>query len=299
MTHYQLVASNKLKSWIVISAFVAFVSAVGAAFFYLTNSDLTLLPIMIIFSGVGAVSSYWFSDSLVLAISGAVPADRNKWFNFYTTAENLAIAAQIPTPKLYVISDSAMNAFATGRDPRHAVICATSGLLTRLDRSEIEAVVAHEMSHITNYDTRLMTIVSVLVGSVLLLSDWYFRGRLFVSRRSERNEAGGILMILGLILIILSPIIAQLIQLAISRRREFGADAQAVAYTKNPQGLIDALSKLTADTEPLEAANRGTAHLYIINPLRENNKSGNGFTNLFSTHPPIADRIAALQKLIA
>lgn len=298
MTHYQLVASNKIRSFVIISLFVIFVASVMSAFVYLTGNDISFIPLIVIFSSIGAVTSYWFSDQIVLGLSGAKPANRNEWFDFYTTAENLAIGAQVPTPKLYVIEDTAMNAFATGRDPKHAAICATTGLLHKLDRSEIEAVMAHELAHITSYDTRLMTIVSVLVGSVLLMSDWFLHGQLLFGRKSDRESGGGVMAIVGLVLIILSPIIAQLIQLAVSRSREFAADAQAVAYTKNPQGLIDALTKLTSDREPLEAANRGTAHLYIVNPLRATNKSGNAFSNLFATHPPLEQRIAALQKLL-
>lgn len=297
MTHYQLVAGNKIKSAVIISMFIAFCTAVGAAFVYVTGADYSLILIIAIISSLSALGSYWFSDSIILSMSHAKPANRAEHFDFYTTAENLAIAAQIPTPNLYVIEDSAMNAFATGRDPRHSVICATTGLLSRLDRPEVEAVVAHEMAHITNYDTRLMTVVSILVGTILLLADAFFRSNLLFGRRSEKNSGGGVLLIIGLVLIILSPIIAQLIQLAISRRREFGADAQAVAYTRNPQGLIRALAKLSNDEEPLEAANRGTAHLYIINPFHKSNGKSSFFEKLFSTHPPIEERITALEKI--
>jgi len=194
-----------------------------------------------------------------------------------------------------VIDDTAPNAFATGRDPQHAVVCATTGLLSKLSRTELEGVVAHELSHVRNYDTRLMAIVAILVGMLALLADWLIRGSLFRGNRDNREERGNmgaILFLIGIILAILSPIIAQLIQLAISRRREFLADASGVLITKYPEGLISALEKISADQEPLEAANRATAHLYIVNPFK-----GKNISSLFNTHPPIQERIKALKEM--
>jgi len=211
----------------------------------------------------------------------------------------LAIASGLPKPRLYVIEDSATNAFATGRDPDHAVVCATTGLLQKLSRTELEGVIAHELSHIKNFDIRLMSIVAVLVGMVALLGDIFLRTS-FRGGRSDRrgNQAAVLFLVLGIVFAILSPIIAQLIQLAVSRRREFLADSGSVAITRQPQGLISALEKISADHEPLEAANKATAHLYIVNPFKE---KGHGtrdwFAGLFNTHPPMEERIKALKSM--
>jgi heat shock protein HtpX len=235
----------------------------------------------------------------VLGISGAREADRKRDFLFYTVSENLAIASGLPKPRLYVINDSAPNAFATGRDPKHAVICATSGLLEKLTKVELEGVIAHELSHIKNYDTRLQSIVAVMVGLIALLGDWFLRSRLFGSKDREDNNSGAIFMVLGLVFAILSPIIAQLMQLAISRRREYFADASSVKITRQPSGLISALKKLSEDTEPLEAANKATAHLYIVNPFKgKRNGITNKLAGLFNTHPPIEERIRVLSQML-
>ena len=261
---------------------------------------LGVAGLALIISGVITFVSYYASDKIVLSISGARPADRKRDYNFYTVAENLSLAAGIPKPKLYVIEDSAPNAFATGRDPKHAVVCATSGLLNKLTRTELEGVVAHELSHVKNYDTRLMSIVAVLVGMVALLADIFLRTS-FRGGRSDRrgSQAAAIFLLLGIIFAILSPIISRLIQLAVSRRREFFADSSSVAITRQPSGLISALKKIAADHEPLEAANKATAHLYIVNPFKE---KGHGavdwFAGLFNTHPPVSERIAALTKMV-
>jgi heat shock protein HtpX len=243
-------------------------------------------------------ASYYFSDKIILGISGARPADRKKDFLFYTVAENLSIATGVPKPKLYVINDSAPNAFATGRDPKHAVVCATTGLLEKLDRTELEGVIAHELSHVKNYDTRLMAIVAILVGMVALLADVFLRVGLRGRGNRREGEAGTIFLVVGLIFAILSPLIAKLIQLAVSRRREFFADASSVAVTRQPQGLISALSKISSDQEPLEAANKATAHLYIANPFKEKGHGAVGwFADLFNTHPPVEQRISALKQM--
>lgn len=300
MTHYDLVASNKRKSWLVITLFVVFI--VGATYLMAKGFgfDLSFVGFALIFSGVMSFSSYWWSDSMILGLSGARPASRQEFFDFYTVAENLASSQQMPMPKLYVIEDTAMNAFATGRDPQHAAVVATTGLLSRLNRSEIEGVIAHELSHVKNYDTRLMSIVTILVGFVALLADWMLRMNFLGRRRSNDSEGGqigAIFFIIGMLLALLSPIIAQLIQLAISRKREFLADASGVAMTKNPEGLASALEELDQDKEPLEAANKATAHLYISNPLKNRSDAIGWFAGLFQTHPPIKDRIAALRAL--
>ncbi|KKQ42078.1 MAG: Protease HtpX-like protein [Microgenomates group bacterium GW2011_GWC1_37_8] len=305
---YEVQSSNKRKSAFIIVLFLLFTTvvvyvlaqAIGIYMGY-EPGGLGFVGLALIISGIMSFGSYWYSDRIVLAISSAKPADRNKEFNFYTAAENLSIGAGLPKPKLYVIEDSAPNAFATGRDPEHAVICATTGLLAKLSRTELEAVLAHELSHIKNYDTRLMSVVSVMVGIVALLGDWFLRMSWFGGRSKDRDKGGigAIIMVLGLIFAILSPIIAQLIQLAISRRREFFADAGSISLTRQPSGLISALEKISLDHEPLEAANKATAHLYIINPFKEGIKGGVGwFANLFNTHPPIEERVKALQQMV-
>jgi heat shock protein HtpX len=303
---YEAQSANRLKSAIIMALFIVFVTAsvyiislaLGTYFGY-EPGGLGIAGIAFIFSGLTTLISYYASDKIVLAISSARPADRKRDFHFYTVAENLSIAAGLPKPKLYVIEDSAPNAFATGRDPDHAVICATTGLLAKLDRTELEGVIAHELSHIKNYDTRLMSIVAILVGMVALLADIFLRIS-FRSSRSDKksDQAGAIFILLGIVFAILSPIVSQLIQLAVARRREFLADSSSVLVTRQPSGLISALEKIASDHEPLEAANKATAHLYIVNPFKE---KGHGavdwFSGLFNTHPPVSERIAALRKM--
>ena len=301
MTHYQLVAQNKRKSWLVIVGFTVFVGVAAWLMTYSFGYDLSLVGVALLFSGVISFGSYWFSDTVVLAVSKARPATRDEFFDFYTVAENLSMSLQIPVPKLYVIDDTAMNAFATGRDPKHSAIVATTGLLSRLNRSEIEGVIAHELSHVTNYDILLMSIVSILVGFIALLADWMIRiSFLGGGKRRDSRDSGQIEMILGLVgfvLVLLSPLIANLIKLAISRKREFLADASGVAITKNPMGLISALNKISQDQEPLEAANKATAHLYISDPLKNQKGGVSWFANMFNTHPPVEERIQALQSI--
>jgi len=258
---------------------------------------LSMVGIALIVSGIISFGSYWYSDKIILSISGAREAKREEFFDFYTIAENLSTSKRLPVPKLYVIEDSATNAFATGRDPEHAVICCTTGLLQKLNRSELEGVIAHELAHIDNFDIRLMSIVTILVGFVALLSDFILRTS-FRRKRGNDREGGqlqAILLIAGILMALLSPVIAKNIQLAISRRREFLADSSAVAITKNPEGLAKALEKIALDKEPLEAANNATAHLYISNPLI--NTKGHMFSKLCMTHPPVEERINALRSL--
>ncbi len=299
MTHYQLIESNKRKSIFVIFFFIVFILSAAYLMAYGLGYSMDIVGIALIFSGVMSFTSYWYSDKIILGISGAHEASREKYFDFYTVAENLAASKQMPKPKLYVMEDTAMNAFATGRDPEHAVICATTGLLAQLNRSELEGVIGHELSHISNYDIRLMSIVTILVGFIALLSDWMLRMTFWGKKRSSDREGGQLQIIIfaiGLILAILSPLIAKLIQLAISRKREFLADSSSVGFTKNPQGLINALQKISQDKEPLEAANKATAHLYISNPLK--NLPKGLFTNMFATHPPIEERLIALRAVV-
>lgn len=304
---YEAIDANKRKSAIIIIAFVGFITlatyvfvqAFGAYFGYKTGG-LGFVGIAFIISGLMSIGGYYFSDKIVLAISSAKPADRKKDFTFYTVVENLSIASGLPKPRAYVINDTAPNAFATGRDPEHAVVCVTRGLLDKLTRTELEGVIAHELSHIRHYDIRLAGVVAVLVGLIALLGDMFLRASWMGRRSSNRkgNQLDVLFIILGLLFAILAPIIAKLIQLAISRRREFMADAGAIALTRQPQGLISALEKISADKEPLEVANKATAHFYIVNPFKNKAHGAlNRFSGLFNTHPPVAERIKILSKM--
>ncbi len=292
------IQSNVTKTYVIMSVFVAFVILVayvlGAALGYGTD----LLWMAVIFSVISSFISYYWGDRIVLAMSHARPADRKRDFDFFTVAENLAIAAGLPKPKLYVIDDTAMNAFATGRDPRHAVICATTGILTKLERRELEGVIAHELSHIKNFDTRLMAVVAVLVGTVAFLADMFLRNLWWGGHRDrdEDRGAGQIMLVVGIALAIITPIVATLIQLAVSRKREFLADASAADLTRYPEGLARALEKLGSDREVLEAATNATAHLYIVNPFKGKQFAA-WFSGLFNTHPPIKERIKILRSL--
>lgn len=302
---YESQTSNKRKSAVIIALFLIFVTvsiffiskAFGVYYGY-EFGGLGISGLALVISGLLSFGSYYYSDKIVLKISGARPADRTRDFKFYTVAENLSIAVGIPKPKLYIIDDSAPNAFATGRDPDHAVICATRGLLDKLSRTELEGVIAHELSHIKNYDIRLMSVVAVMVGTVALLGDFFLRSG-FRSRGDRKSgQIGTVILVIGFLFAILSPIIARLIQLAISRRREFFADASAIFITRQPSGLISALKKISSDHEPLEAANKATAHLYIANPFKDKAKSAVGwFAGQFNTHPPMEERIKALEKM--
>ena len=297
---YEQIARNKWKSAALVLFFIAFIFLLTWVFEEVTGLGKGGLVAAVVIAMIMAAGGYFASDKIVLAISKARPATKEEFPYLNTVVEGLAIAAGIPTPRCYVIEDTAPNAFATGRNPKNAVICVTTGILEKLNRAELEGVVAHEMSHIKNYDVRLQTVVVVMAGVVALLSDWMLRSFLWGGgRRRSRNDrgsggAGAILIILGLFLAVLSPLIAQVIQLAVSRKREFLADASGAMLTRYPAGLASALRKISADTEPLEAANKATAHLYIVNPL----KNVKGAVNkLFSTHPPIEERIAALEKM--
>jgi len=305
---YEVRTSNKIKSAVIVVLFVVFIFI---AVYVLTNAfgyymgytpgGFGYFGVALIISGVSSFVSYYYSDKIVLGISGARPADGRQDKLYKSVVENLCIGAGIPRPKLYVINDSAPNAFATGRDLSHGVICVTTGLLEKLTRTELEGVLAHEITHIKNYDTRLMAVVAVMVGLVALLGDWFTRSMFWGNggRDRDREGAGTIFIVLGIVFAILSPIIGTLIQLAISRRREFMADAGSVEITRQPQGLIGALKKISLDIEPLEAANKATAHLYIVNPFKgEVNKAVSTFAELFNTHPPTIARIRALQSML-
>jgi heat shock protein HtpX len=298
---YEQISRNKWKSIALVGFFMAFIFLLTWFFEYVTGWGKGGLVLAVVVSMTMAAVGYYASDKIVLTISRARPATKEEFPYLYNVVEGLAIAAGLPAPKCYVIDDTAPNAFAAGRKPETAVICVTTGILEKLNRVELEGVIAHEMSHIKNFDVRLQTLVVVMAGIVALLSDWMLRSFLWGGgrRRGGRSRsgsggAGGILILVGLALAVLSPFIATIIQLAVSRKREFLADASGAMLTRYPAGLASALRKISADTEPLEAANKATAHLYIVNPLK--NIKG-GVNKLFSTHPPIEERIAALEKM--
>ncbi|MBI5394067.1 MAG: M48 family metallopeptidase [Verrucomicrobia bacterium] len=303
VSFYDAIASNKRRSIVLCSFFILIIGALGMAFGVVLGDPGFATGLALIFAGGSAWISYYHSDSMVLAMSGARPVVHEQYPFLDNVIEGLAIAAGVPKPRAYIIEDTAMNAFATGRDPQHAVVCVTSGLLTRLNRAELEGVIAHEMSHVQNYDIRFMSLVVVMVGVITLLSDWFLRSLRWRgvggSRRSGSDGRGGgaavlVFLVIGLILAILAPIVAALIQAAVSRQREFMADANGVRLTRYPKGLADALRKLGADTEPLEAANKATAHLYIVSPLMAH---GGRVNSWFSTHPPIEERIKRLEAM--
>ena len=297
---FEQISENKFKSGLLVFCFIVLIFLLIWVLQYLLGFGPAGFILALVIASLMAFISYWSSDKIVLAISRARPATKEEFPYLYNVVEGLAIAAGIPAPQCYVIDDTAPNAFATGRNPKNSVICVTTGLLQKMNRAELEGVIGHEISHIKNYDILLQTLTVVMIGVVALLSDWILRGvfwgggRRRSSSRGKGNSLVLALLAVGLALAMLSPLISQLIRLAISRRREFLADASSAQLTRNPAGLASALRKLAADTEPLEAANKATAHLYIVNPL----KNLRGFVNkLFSTHPPIEERIAALEKM--
>jgi heat shock protein HtpX len=298
---YEQIASNKRRSFFLVLFFLALIFLLVWLFDQMVGMGTAGLVAAAVIAGAMTIGSYYASDKIVLTMSKARPVKKEEYPYLYNVVEGLTIAAGIPQPRCYVIDDTAPNAFATGRNPQNSVIVVTTGLLDKLNRVELEGVIAHEMSHIKNYDVRLQTLTVVMVGVVALLSDWMRRSFWFGGgrrRSSDRGKGGGggaaLILALALVMAILSPLIAQLIRLAISRKREFLADASGAMLTRYPPGLASALRKISADKEPLEAANKATAHLYIVNPLLEH---GGRINKLFSTHPPIEERIAALEKM--
>lgn len=297
MTIYSQIEANKTKTWLIMVVFTLFITMLAYVFGKATGYGTSFIGLALIISGFLSFGSYYYSDKIVLKLSGAREADRKKDFDLYTVSENLAIAAGMPKPRIYTIEDSALNAFATGRDPDHAVICVTEGLKDKLDRRELEAVLAHELSHIQNYDTRLLAVVSILVGTIALLSDWFSRSLWWQGKhRDDKSSISSVVLIVAVILAILSPFIATLIQLAVSRRREFLADANGALLTRNPDALANALEKISKNQEVLEVATNATAHLYIINPFKGKEFSA-WFASLFNTHPPIEERIKILRAM--
>lgn len=297
---YEQIARNKFRSFLLVLFFVALIFGLTWVFEEVTGWGRGGVVLAVVIASVSALIGYFASDKIVLTLSRARPVTKDEFPYLYNVVEGLSIAAGIPTPRCYVIEDTAPNAFATGRNPKTSVICVTTGILDKLNRAELEGVIAHEMSHIKNYDILLQTLVVVMAGVVALLSDWILRSFFWGGGRRSRDRerggggAGAILVIVGFALAILAPFIATIIRLAVSRRREFLADASGAMLTRYPAGLASALRKIAADHEPLEAANKATAHLYIVNPLKDVKGSVN---RLFSTHPPIEERIAALEKM--
>ena len=289
--------SNIRKTWFLFTTFLIVVIGLGWIFSYLFNSS-TILIYAVIFSLLMSITSYWYSDKIVLAMSRAVPVERKDNPELYNIVENLAITAGLPAPKIYLVNEASPNAFATGRDPQHSVIAVTSGLLEKLNRSELEGVISHELSHIGDRDMLLSTAVVVLVGFISLISDMFIRSMFWSrgNRRNDRNEGGQIFFLIGMILAILAPIAATLMQLAISRKREFLADASGALLTRYPEGLARALEKISADPTPMRTANNTTSHLWIEDPFKGKSRAS-WFHKLFMTHPPVADRIKALREM--
>ncbi|MDO8505406.1 MAG: M48 family metallopeptidase [bacterium] len=298
---YNQIAANKRKTIFLIAIFIAVVLGLGYLYDYLYGAGYGYggLAIAGMISVAMTLTSYFAGDKLALAVSGAKAITKEQNAYLYRIVENLCIAQGMPAPKIHLIQDPAINAFATGRDPAHASIAVTTGALEKLENEELEGVIAHELSHIKNYDIRVMTIVIVLVGIISLLSQWMFRMNYFGGRgrRDDRGggNAGAILMIIGLVLMILAPIVAELIKLAVSRRREYLADASGALITRYPEGLARALEKIGAQKTPMLRASDATAHLYIANPFGGTRK---WLTNAFSTHPPIQDRIRVLRTML-
>lgn len=296
-TLYTHQSTNIRKTWVLMGLFLAIIVGVGYFLSYYYG-DPTILYIAILFSIVSNIGSYWFSDKIVLALTRAHPAGEAEFRELHRIVENLSITAGLPKPRLYVIDDPAPNAFATGRNKEHAAVAVTTGLLGVLDRSELEGVISHELSHIGNRDILISTIVAVLVGLIAILSDMFLRSRPWGFHGGSRDSRGGggqlqaIIFIIGLVFIVLSPIIAALIQLAISRKREFLADASGSLLTRYPEGLASALRKISSYTSPMRHASNATAHLFISNPF--GSRAFRGIAKLFMTHPPAEERIHAL-----
>jgi len=295
---YDRIAANKRETWLLMLLFIGLLGGFVTALGYAIGMPLYVSPFVFGGLGVYALFSYYASSSVALSVSGARGVTLQDEPELYRIVENLSIGSGLPMPKVYVIEDSAPNAFATGRDPKHASVAATRGLLDKLDKSELEAVIAHEMSHVGNYDIRVMTITVVLVGLVALLADFFMRWTwIGAGRRSGNKSKGGgaaTIIVVAIVFAILAPVIGKLIQLAISRKREYLADASGALLCRNPDALARALEKISADREPLEAANKATAHMYISNPLKEHASLLN---NAFSTHPPIEERIRLLRAM--
>ncbi|HEY2915635.1 MAG TPA: zinc metalloprotease HtpX [Candidatus Limnocylindrales bacterium] len=303
-TFYDQQSANRRESVVLVVVVVAILAALGFAIGYGTSGYVeggVIVTVGAVVLGLLlTVGSYFAGDQLVLASSGAKEVDAQSAPQLLNVVQEMAIAAGVPMPKVYIVDDTAPNAFATGRDPNHASVAVTSGLLQKLDREELQGVLGHELSHVRNFDIRFGLLVAVLVGSIALLADMFLRFTWWGGgRRSSRDDRGGgglaaIVFVLAIVLAIIAPFIARMVQLAVSRQREYLADASSVELTRNPHGLEQALAKIAGDQEVLESANRATAHLYFTNPIKKFEARANG---MFSTHPPIVDRINRLRQL--
>ena len=293
---FEDIQKNKMKSWFIVFAFLIVISLIIYYICMALDLGPTSILIALIFSIASTWGSYYYSDKIVLSLNKARPATKEENLKLVNILDALVVSSGLSsTPRLYVVEDAQPNAFATGRNPENAVICVTTGLLDKLDYYELEGVVAHELAHIKNYDIRLSAVVSVMVGFVVMLSDWFTRITFWGGTRDRDDDSKGnaIVMLIGLIFLILAPIFGKLMQLAVSRKREFLADATAVEFTRNPEGLISALQKISGDSSELKVANKATENMYIASPFRNKKKS----SNLWSTHPSIEDRVEALRNL--
>ena len=297
MSLYNQKDKNIRKTWLLFSLFLIVVIAIGWGFSRI-YANPSILYFAVIFSVLMNVIAYWYSDKIVLKMAKATPVEKKNAPELYNIVENLCITAGLPLPKIYLIRESQPNAFATGRNPEHAVVAVTEGLLEKLDRSELEGVLAHELSHIGNRDMLLSTVIVVLVGFISILSDMFMRSMFFGGRRNREGggQAQAILMLVGIVLAILAPIAAILIQLAISRKREFLADASGALLTRYPEGLASALEKISKNPTPMRVANNTTAHLWLDDPFKGEKKTG-WLRKLFLTHPPVEERVKALRGM--
>jgi len=305
-TFRERIARNRRNSLLLIALFLAFITVFGYVIGFALLGDPTRalvgLALALVVGVIAGLISYFAGDKMVLAASRAREITHDDAPVLFNVVEEMSIASGLPMPKVYIVDDTAPNAFATGRDPEHATVAVTSGLLEKLDRDELQGVIAHEMSHVANFDIRYSMLVGILVGTTVLISDFFLRGLWFGGGGRGGGRRGGdgggqlqiIMLLVAIVLAILAPLFARLLQLSISRQREFLADASAVRLTRNPKGLADALQKISGDREVLEVANRATAHLYIVNPIKRFEKRSKG---LFSTHPPIEERIKILRTL--
>ena len=301
MNIYSAISANIWKSYIILALFVIFAGTVAYVLSKGLGYDPSIGVFIFIISLIYSFVSYFFSDKIVLATSGAQEIKKEDSPELFRTVENLAIGEGVPMPRVYIINDASPNAFATGRDPKHAAVAVTTGILQALNKAELEGVLAHELSHVKNYDTRLLAITAVLVGFISLLTDMFMRqlwwgGGLRGNNDDRDSRAQIIFLVVGIILAILAPIIATLIQLAVSRKREFLADASGALLTRYPEGLASALEKISKDKRPMQTASTATAHLFIVNPFKSKGFSG-WLTNAFSTHPPVEERIKILRSM--
>jgi len=294
-TLYTHAESNIRKTWLLMTLFLVLIIFLGWFFSYLLEDQIYLI-VAVLLAFFQSFFSYWFSDKIILLMTKAKPIEKNDNPELYRIVENLCIAAGLPMPKIYIIDEQQPNAFATGRDKNHAVIAVTRGLLEKLEKTELEGVISHELAHIGNKDMLLQTVVVILVGAIAIISDFFLRISFYSGRKNEKGSFGLIIFFLGVIAAILAPLVATLIHLAISRKREFLADATGALITRYPEGLARALEKIASDNNPMRVASNYNAHLFIANPFR-GKKKFSWFTRLFMTHPPIEERIKALREM--